>query len=178
MKKINRMTNIAVIAAIYFVLSMALQALTYNAIQIRVAEALIVTAIVSKDGIYGTTLGCLITNSIGVALSLNNFGVTDIVFGTLLTLISSIMAYKLKDIVTNISILNIKQLPLISLMMPVLVNAIGLPFVFAFAFHQGLYLNVYLLEFLFVFIGQFVSCVIIGSFVYISTEKSLKKHLN
>lgn len=173
MKKINRMTNIAVIAAIYFVLSMALQSLAYNAVQIRVAEALVVTAIVSKDGIYGTTIGCLITNTVGVLLAMNNFGGIDIIFGTLLTLLSSILAYKFRTLTVSKF-----DIPLVSLMMPVIINTIGLPVVFAFAFHQGFYLNVFLMEALFIFLGQFISCVVLGAVVYNKTELSLRKYLN
>ncbi len=173
MNNVKRMTNIAMIAAVYFVLSMSLQSLSFNFIQIRIAEALIVTAIISKDGIYGTTIGCLITNAIGVAMGLSGFGGLDIVFGTLLTLLSSISAYALKDYrITKVKI------PLLSLMMPVLFNAIGLPIVFAFAFHQNFILSVYFTEFFFIFVGQFVSCVLLGAFVFYKTETNLARYLN
>lgn len=157
----KRITRIALIASIYFALSMALQFMSFGAIQVRVAEALVIAAIISIDGIYGITFGCLITNAIGVALGVNGFGVLDIVFGTLFTLIASLLAYNFKNIKTGKY-----EIPLLSLMMPVLINAIGLPFVFAFAFHQGLYLSVYTFEFITVFIGQFVSCVIIGGMLF------------
>lgn len=171
MKDIKRMTNIALIAAVYFVLSMAFQFMSFGQIQVRVAELLIITAIIDKDGITGTTLGCLITNAIGVAMGFNSVGAIDVVFGTLLTLISSILAYQLRN--HRISKFN---LPVLSLMMPVVVNAIGLPIVFAFAFHQGFYLNVYLIEFLSIFIGQFISCVVLGIFLFPKIEKTLTKH--
>ncbi len=173
MKKINKMTNIAMIAAIYFIVSMAFQFMAYSAVQVRVAEALIVTAIVSKQGIYGTTLGCLITNAIGVALGVNGFGGLDIIFGTLFTLIAAIIAYNFRDYVYTKM-----HLPLISLMAPVIINAIGLPFVFAFAFHQKFVLSVYMMEFGFVFLGQFISCVILGSILYLSAGRQLKLALN
>lgn len=172
MKNTKRMVNIALIAAVYFVLSMAFQFMSFNYIQIRVAEVLIVTAILSKDGIYGTTLGCLLTNSIGVAMGFNGYGVLDIVFGTLITLIAAILAYQLR----NLRITKYK-IPFLSLMMPVLLNAIGLPIVFAFAFHNGFYLNVYLTEFFFIFIGQFISCVVLGTLTFNKLETVLKDKL-
>ena len=173
MNKIKRMTNIALIAAVYFVLGMALQNLSFNVVQIRIAEALIITAIVSKDGIYGITLGCLITNAIGVAMGFGGFGVLDIVFGTLITFVASVLAYQFRNMTVSKY-----ELPLVSLMMPVLLNAIGLPIVFAIAYHQAFIANVYLFEFVSIFVGQFVSCVIIGSIIYLKVKDSLVKHLN
>ncbi len=173
MNRIKRMTNIAMIAAVYFVLGMALQNLSFNVVQIRVAEALIISAIVSKDGIYGITVGCLITNAIGVALGIGGFGVLDIIFGTLITFIASVLAYGLR----NHRITKLK-IPFASLMMPVLLNAIGLPIVFAVAYHQAFIFNVYVLEFVSIFIGQFVSCVVIGGVLYTKLEGNLQKYLN
>lgn len=167
------MTNIALIAAVYFVLGMALQSLSFSAIQIRIAEALIITAIVSKDGIYGTTLGCLITNAIGVAMGFGGFGVLDIIFGTLITFVASSLAYYFRNVRFSSY-----DIPLVSLMMPVILNAIGLPLVFAFAYHQAFILNVYLFEFTTIFIGQFISCVVIGALIYHKVKDNLEKHLN
>lgn len=173
MNKIKRMTNIALIAAVYFVLGMALQNLSFNVVQIRVAEALIITAIVSKDGIYGTTLGCLITNAIGVAMGLSGFGVLDIIFGTLITFVSSVLAYQFRK-----QTVSKYEIPLLSLLMPVILNAVGLPIVFAVAYHQAFIVNVYLIEFLSIFVGQFISCVVIGAVVYYKVKDNLVKHLS
>ena len=158
---VKRISNIALIAAIYFAVSFMLQFMSFNVIQVRVAESLIILAIISKDGIYGMTLGCFITNLIGVMMGFSGFGVLDIVFGTLLTFISAVLAYYLRNIKHTKY-----KLPLISLMMPVIINAFGLPFIFAYVFHQGFYINVYFIEFVSIFIGQFISCVIIGGFIY------------
>lgn len=171
--RIRRMSNVAAIATIYFVVSLSLQYLSFNMVQIRIAEVLIIAAIISVDGIYGVSIGCFITNSIGVLMGFSGYGVLDIIFGTLLTVIASILAYYFRHkTVTK------KSIPLLSLMMPVIINAVGLPIVFAVAYHQGFYLNVYLIEFFFIFIGQFVSCVILGVILYDKLAVQLEYYLN
>lgn len=169
--KIKRMSNIAAIATIYFVVSLSLQFMSFNMIQVRIAEVLIVVAIISIDGIYGVSLGCFITNSIGVMMGFSGYGVLDIIFGTLLTIISAILAYYFRN-------KKVREIPLLSLMMPVVINAIGLPIVFAFAFHQGFSLIVYLMEFFFIFVGQFISCVLFGVIVYDKLALQLDQYLN
>ncbi|NLY62764.1 MAG: QueT transporter family protein [Erysipelothrix sp.] len=173
MSSTKKIVRIALIAAIYFVISMSLQFMSFNSIQVRVAEALIVAAIVSKNGIYGVTIGCLITNAIGTSLGLSNFGILDVIFGTLFTAISCVLAYYLKNFKFGKN-----QVPYVSLMMPVLVNAIGLPFVFAFGYYQALHLPVLLFDFTTVFIGQFISCIIIGSILYTKYSQRFAEFLN
>ena len=104
---IKRMTNIAAIATIYVAVSLALNVFSFGPVQIRIAEVLIIAAIISVDGIYGMTLGCFFTNLIGNSLGFSALGVVDVVGGTLLTLISAIMAYKFRNITTNKSTISI-----------------------------------------------------------------------
>lgn len=169
---IKRMTNIAAIATIYIVVSLVLNVFSFGPIQVRIAEVLIIAAIISKDGIYGVTIGCFFTNLIGTTMGFSALGIVDVIGGTLLTLISAILAYYFR----NKKVFKI-QLPLLSLFMPVVINAVGLPFIFAYVLHDGFILSVYLFEVLFIFIGQFISCVVLGSLVYDSLKKPLKKHL-
>ncbi|NLC34536.1 MAG: QueT transporter family protein [Erysipelothrix sp.] len=173
MKKSYRITNIAMIAAIYFIVSMAFQFMAFGPIQVRIAEALIITALLSVDGIYGLTLGCLITNTMGVLLMVNGFGAIDIVFGTLFTLFSSILAYMFR----NIRMFKIK-LPIVSLMMPVIINAIGLPIIFSLVLFNEFYLGVYLFDFMTIFIGQFIACVGLGGLIYHKYSRQLGQLLN
>lgn len=170
---INRMTNIAAIATIYMVVSLVLNVFSFGPIQIRIAEVLIVAAIISKDGIYGVTLGTFLTNLIGSTMGFSPLGIVDVIGGTLLTLIAAILAYYFKNYKTTK-----RDLPLLSLFMPVIINAIGLPFIFAYVLHNGFNIEVYLFEVLFIFMGQFLSCVVLGSLVYDTLSKPLKHYLN
>lgn len=72
----------AVVAALYFVLTIALGSLSYEAIQFRIAECLMLLCFFRKDFVWGLTLGCLLANCA------SPLGWPDIVFGTLATLIS------------------------------------------------------------------------------------------
>lgn len=169
----KRMTNIASIATIYVVVSLVLNFLSFGPIQIRIAEVLIITAIISKDGIYGMTLGCFLTNLIGTTMGFSALGIVDVVGGTLLTLISAIMAYHFRDYKTKKS-----NIPLLSLFMPVIFNMFGLPFIFAYILHNEFIVSVYFSEVLFIFMGQFISCVILGYIVYNTLVNQLKYYFN
>lgn len=74
-KSVKSMTNIAAIATIYVVVSLFLNVLSFGPIQIRIAEVLIIAAIVSVDGIYGVSLGCFFTNLIGSSLGFSPLGI-------------------------------------------------------------------------------------------------------
>ncbi len=171
--KTLRMTNIAAIATIYVVISLVLNVLSFGPIQIRIAEVLIIAAIISVDGIYGVTLGCFFTNLIGSGLGFSALGIVDVVGGTFLTLLAAIMAYYFRSHKTKKT-----DLPILSLMMPVIFNMIGLPFIFAYVLHDGLYASLYFSEMFFIFVGQFISCVILGVIVYKALYKQFNYYLN
>ena len=83
---IKRIASNAIVAALYFVLTVATSAFSYGAIQVRIAEALVLLCFFRKDYIIGVTLGCLLAN----LFSTMPMPILDMVFGTLATLISSI----------------------------------------------------------------------------------------
>ena len=80
----------ALIAAIYTVLCIALQPISYGAIQLRVAEALTVLPIVYKEAIPGIFIGVLLANIFG------GFGLADIVFGSLTSLAAAYLTYRFR----------------------------------------------------------------------------------
>ena len=83
---IKRIASNAIVAALYFVLTVATSAFSYGAIQVRIAEALVLLCFFRKDYIIGVTLGCLLAN----LFSTMPMPILDMVFGTLATLISSV----------------------------------------------------------------------------------------
>lgn len=106
----------AVLAALYVVLNLLqnllLPGTTSMAIQFRVAEALCVFALFTPSAISGLTVGCLLYN-------VTNAGALPLDFfvGTLATLISTLMMYRLRKV-------QLHRLPLLSMLMPVLVNSV------------------------------------------------------
>lgn len=80
----------ALIAAIYTVLCIALQPISYGAVQLRVAEALTVLPILYKEAIPGIFLGVLLANIFG------GMGLADIVFGSLTSLAAAYLTWRFR----------------------------------------------------------------------------------
>ncbi len=112
-KRIMNLVYGAMIAAGYAAatyLSAVLQ-IAYGPIQFRFSEALTVLSVFTPAAIPGLTIGCIIGN-----LS-SPFGIWDIVFGSLATLLAAIFGRMLRKI-------TVKGLPLLSIIMPVIFNAV------------------------------------------------------
>ncbi len=113
----NNLTNIAMIASVYTVVSLVLAPISFGNIQIRIAEGLVLLPLLSKHSIYGVVLGCFLTNLIGALMGVNILGFLDVFIGTFATLIAAYLTYHLKDI-------TIKNIPVLSIMMPVIINGL------------------------------------------------------
>ena len=94
----NNLTNIAMIASVYTVVSLVLAPISFGNIQIRIAEGLVLLPLLSKHSIYGVVLGCFLTNLIGALMGVNILGFLDVFIGTFATLIAAYLTYHLKDI--------------------------------------------------------------------------------
>ncbi len=81
----------AVIAAIYAVLTIILAPISYGPMQVRISEALTILPALTPMGIPGLTIGCLLANLLGP------YGIFDVIFGTLATLVATVCSYKLRD---------------------------------------------------------------------------------
>ena len=91
-KKVLFLTQAAVIAAIYVVLTIFISAfnLASGAIQVRISEALTILPFFTPAAIPGLAIGCLLSNLLtGVA-------VYDVVFGSLATLLGAVGTYLLR----------------------------------------------------------------------------------
>ncbi len=117
MKKTDTLTfvRIAMIAAVYTVVSLALAPVSYGNIQVRIAEALTILPLLYKPSIYGVTLGCFLTNLLGAFMGVNPTGFIDAIIGTLATFLAAECTYMLKD-------KTVKSFPLWSVLMPVIFN--------------------------------------------------------
>lgn len=117
MKKTDTLTfvRIAMIAAVYTVVSLALAPISYGNIQVRIAEALTILPLLYKPSIYGVTLGCFLTNLLGAFMGVNPTGFIDAIIGTLATFLAVECTYMLKD-------KTVKGFPLWSVLMPVIFN--------------------------------------------------------
>ncbi len=108
---------VALIAALYTTVSLALAPITYGNIQIRVAEAFTLLPLIFPWSISGVALGCVLTNLIGAMMGINILGYLDVFLGTFATLIAAFLTYKLRNIKTF-------NLPILAAFMPVLLNGL------------------------------------------------------
>lgn len=90
-KKTLFITQAALIAAIYVVLTQVFQPLSYGPIQVRFAEALSVLPYFTPAAIPGVTIGCAISNLLSPSLN-----IFDVIFGSLATLLAAIFSYKIR----------------------------------------------------------------------------------
>ena len=90
-KNVAFMTQAAMIAAIYVVLTYVFAPFSFGEVQIRIAEALY-----DPSGIYTgsdswTFVGCIVGNILGGAI------LPDIIFGSIATLIGAFFTYQLRN---------------------------------------------------------------------------------
>jgi len=116
-KHIRGLTESAIIAAIYCVLTLALSFISFGPIQFRVSEALTILPVFSVTPIWGVSVGCLISNIVGLAMGANLAGAWDILFGSLTTLLAALCTRGLRHY-------KIAGFPLLSIVPPVLFNAL------------------------------------------------------
>lgn len=150
-KKVTMITQGAIIAALYVVLTMIANAmgLANYAIQVRFSEALCVLPFFTAAAIPGLTIGCLISNLLTGAM------VWDVLFGSLATLIGAIGTYLLR-----------KHKFLMTLP-PVIANAVIVPMVLRYGYgmiweYQGVDWSIpYFVTT--VGIGEIISVCVLGS---------------
>ena len=113
----RNLTHAAILAALYVVLThlqnFLLPGTTSAAIQFRLSEALCVFALFTPAAIWGLSIGCFIYN-------LSFFGALplDFFIGTAATALATMAMYRFREVRL------FKKIPLISLLMPALFNAL------------------------------------------------------
>jgi uncharacterized membrane protein len=149
------------IAAIYAVLTLLAAAvnLAYGPIQFRFSEALTILPIFTPAAIPGLTLGCLISNI------WSGYGVADMVFGTLATLLAAIVTRTLRNI-------RFGNIPWLAPLPPVLFNAVIVGAQIAVLSPGGFNWAGFLSAALSVGIGELVVCYALGLPLAAALEKS------
>ena len=146
-KRVKYITQAAMIAAIYVVLTLFISAfnLASGAIQIRISEALTVLPAFTPAAIPGLFIGCFISNLISGGLIL------DVIFGSLATLIGACGTYLLRKWKWTFPI------------PPILSNVLIVPFVLAYVYNLPGGVPYFMVT---VGIGQIISCGVLGMIVY------------
>lgn len=141
--KVLFVTQAAMIAALYVVLTLIANALglSSQAIQVRFSEALTILPFFTAAAIPGLFVGCLISNLLTGAI------IWDIVFGSLATLLGAVGTYLLRKHKW------MAPLP------PILANTVIVPFILYFAYQIPGSIPFFMLT---VGVGEVISCGLLG----------------
>ena len=149
-KKVRFITQAAVIAALYVVLTIFISAfnLASGAIQVRISEALTILPFFTPAAIPGLFIGCLLSNTItGCAL-------LDIVFGSLATLLGGVFTYLISEKLKHNTISKwLAPIP------PILANTLIVPFILAYVYQFEGSIIYFMIT---VGIGEVLSCGVLG----------------
>ncbi|MCI8363995.1 MAG: QueT transporter family protein [Eubacterium sp.] len=156
-KKIMYLSQAAMIAALYVVLTLLANALglANYAIQVRFSEALTILPFFTPAAIPGLTIGCLLSNILTGCAPL------DILFGTLATLTGALGTYALR------------RFEWLAPLPPILANTIIVPWVLRFAYDIPDAIP-YLMAT--VGAGELISCGLIGMLL-LRSLKQIRKNI-
>ncbi len=148
---IRTLTTAALIAAMYTVLTVCLAPLSYGLVQCRLSEALTVLAAFTPAAIPGLTVGCVVSNLIGLSSGANIAGALDVLLGPLATGGAAVLTWALRN-------KRVGCLPLWSTLPPVVLNALVVGSELAFVAPQFT-VEVWFIQMGLVAVGQLVACV-------------------
>jgi len=130
----------ALIAALYVALTWLFAPFSFQMVQIRIADVLVILALYTASAVPGLTAGCFVSN-----LLWSPFGFSDVVLGTLATFLGAALAYQLR-----------KNRPL-ALLPTVVSNALIVPLVLSWAGAAAYLPSVFYIGF-----SQAITCYAIG----------------
>ncbi|MDD7740452.1 MAG: QueT transporter family protein [Fusicatenibacter sp.] len=142
-KRTMRMTQAAMIAAVYVILTFLANAfgLANYAIQVRFSEALTILPYFTPAAIPGLFVGCLLSNLLTGCMPL------DVLFGSIATLIGAVGTYLLRK--------NRYLAPL----PPILANTLTVPFILSYVYQFEGSIPYFMIT---VGIGEIISCGVLG----------------
>ena len=145
------LTQAAMIAAIYVVLTLLFRPVSFGEIQVRIAEALTILTLFTPAAVPGVFAGCLIANILGGGI------LVDIIFGSLATLIGAVLTYRLRNCA-----------PLLGPLPPIASNTVIIPFVLFYGYGFNLPIPFMMLT---VGIGEVLSCGLLGLTLYFALKR-------
>ena len=131
----------AVIAALYVVLTLVFQPISYGSVQLRVSEALTILPLFTAAAVPGLFFGCVLANMLGGSV------VLDVIFGSVATLIGAALGRLLKG--------NRWLVPVPA----ILANTLIIPFVLKYGYGVDLPIP---LQMLYILLGEIGGCYVLG----------------
>lgn len=150
-KNVTFLTQSAMIAAIYVVLTYLFAAFSFGEVQMRISEALTILPLFTPAAVPGLFIGCLIGNILGGAI------LPDIICGSIATLIGAVFTYTLRT-----------QKPVWGTLPPIIANTLIVPFVLRFAYGVNLPIPFMMLT---VGAGEVISCGVLGMILYTALNR-------
>ena len=144
MNKKERLLYLAqggIIAALYTALTLIFAPISFAAVQVRIAECLSILPMFTSAAVPGLFIGCILGNLLGGAVA------TDIVFGSIATLIGAYAGYLLRK--------NRWLVPVPT----VISNTLIIPFVLRYAY--DVQIPIYLIM-LYILIGEILGSYLLG----------------
>ena len=154
MKNKNTVRTLAIaglIAAMYTALTLCVAPLSYGMVQCRLAEALTVLAAFTPAAISGLTVGCALSNLIGLSMGANIAGAVDVLVGPFATGLAAWLSWRWRN-------KKVGGLPLLSTLPPVVLNALAVGTELALV-APTFTIEVWFIQMGLVAAGQIVACV-------------------
>ena len=145
------LTEEAMIAAIYVVLTYVFAPFSFGEVQIRIAEALTILPVFTPAAIPGLFVGCIVGNILGGAI------LPDIIFGSIATLIGAFFTYQLRN-----------KNRFLAPLPPIIANTVIVPFVLRYGYGVALPIPFMMLT---VGVGEVVGCGVLGLVLYTALNR-------
>ena len=150
-KNVAFMTQAAMIAAIYVVLTYVFAPFSFGEVQIRIAEALTILPVFTPAALPGLYVGCIVGNILGGAI------LPDIIFGSIATLIGAVFTYQLRN-----------KNRFLAPLPPIISNTVIVPFVLRYGYGVALPIPFMMLT---VGVGEVVGCGVLGLVLYTALNR-------
>jgi uncharacterized membrane protein len=121
-------TQAAIIAAAYVVLTLPFAQFAFGPIQFRLAEALTVLPVLTPAAIPGLFLGCLLAN----LLNPSPLGLIDIIFGSLATLLAAYLTWRLGRSIRENNHKMLSWTTFLAMLPPIVINGLVVGFYLPF----------------------------------------------
>ena len=164
-KTIHQLTLSAVIAALYCALTLLLPFMTFGTVQCRLSEALTVLPVFTPAAVPGLVVGCVLSNTIGLATGANVAGAWDILIGTTATALAALLTRKWGHV-------RLKNLPLLATLPPVILNGLLIGTELTVVLFPDFSAEILLLNIASVSAGQLLACTVGGLLLYTAVNKS------
>lgn len=168
-KKNRRLTLASVIAAVYAVLTLisGVFGLAYGNVQFRISEVLCILPVFSAAAVPGLTVGCVIAN---IFSTINPI---DTVIGSLATLFAALLTRKCRHI-------TVKGFPVLSMLFPVLFNAVFVGAEIAFFSGSEIFMPVFFANALSVGAGEAAVIFTLGTALVLFLQKNgrIRKYIS